>query len=569
MHPHALFRVWTGLASAAALALAAGNATADGWTRFGGLPEGCNGAVRAMARLGDGRIVLGGDFSLCGSAAANGVAVWDPALPGFTTLGRGRSNGVSGFVHALAVDGDSVWVGGRFEKAGGLLANHIARWDAAADTWHTIMSGGITGVDASATVLAIAVDGPHLYVGGRFVRGAGLPARGLARWHRERNEWSLLAPGVTDVFSDQVLALRVHDRHLYIGGNFRPADARMRGIARWSLDEEAWRPIRGGSLSSGSWVSDLIHHQGSLYAAGVFSAIGGGSMSNVARLDLITERWAPIGVPGAEGIDGEARALAIVGNDLVVGGFFASAGSGTVPSRNLARFRLDAGVWAPTAYGAPDHLRALLAVDGRVLVGGDFREAGGRPLRHLADWRPLDEDWAPVRQVGGRGLDGIVQAVAADSGGLYVAGNLWTSDGTSRRSILAWHEPGQDWRPVGADPELPGQLGRAVAISGGNVYLGGDISIIGQGAGPGIAVWLRDQGRWGTVGGGVHQAPNERGTVLSLAPTPGASSRAVNSAWSAGKRPPTWRISRTGCGDRSRSPRRHLAGCGPGPRRRW
>lgn len=47
------------------------------WTGFGGLHQGCNGVVRAIASLPGGDIVVGGYFSVCGDVRASNIARWD------------------------------------------------------------------------------------------------------------------------------------------------------------------------------------------------------------------------------------------------------------------------------------------------------------------------------------------------------------------------------------------------------------------------------------------------------------------------------------------------------------
>lgn len=525
MFPNSIFR-WLACLLIAVTCLAAGGTAKaieppSGWARFGGLPEGCNGPVHAMARLGDGRVVLGGNFTLCGSAAANSVAIWDPNAPGFETLGKGPTNGVSGFVHALMVDGDSVWVGGRFRTAGGQTANSIARWNASTNAWQTIAVGSLVGVGESAHVFAFAMDGPDIYVGGRFIRGANLPSRPLARWNRDRNEWSLLGTSGLVAFNDSVSALLIHDRVLYVAGQFQSTNPSGRGIARWHLDEKTWFPIRGGSITSGAWVSELAYHQGAIYVGGLFSGVGGVAATNIARLDLASDRWTAVGPPNVEGISGEVRALAVVDGELIAGGLFASSGSGQMASQNLARYRLDLGQWVPVVVGATDRVNALLPGDGRAFVAGDFRAAGGRPVRHVAVFRTAEDAWMTLGQFGGRGLDGEPRAIAVDAEGVYVAGSLWPSIGGPRQGIVTWNPANERWQSMGEPVGNLSQIGVAVAISGGKVYLGGRFPSIGHSNSPNVAAWLRPTGPWRSVGGGVWQDQVPYGSVTSLAPHPG------------------------------------------------
>jgi hypothetical protein len=64
-------------------------------------------------------------------------------------------------VSALAVIGPDLYAGGNFTTAGGILANHIAKWDG--NSWSALGSG------TDGNVSALATDGSgHLFVGGSF-----------------------------------------------------------------------------------------------------------------------------------------------------------------------------------------------------------------------------------------------------------------------------------------------------------------------------------------------------------------------------------------------------------------
>ena len=68
-----------------------------------------------------------------------------PTAPG-DELWDDRFNvlGVTGYVRAIAVSGDDVYVGGEFSAVGGVAANNIAKWNSATGTWSALGSG-VTG----------------------------------------------------------------------------------------------------------------------------------------------------------------------------------------------------------------------------------------------------------------------------------------------------------------------------------------------------------------------------------------------------------------------------------------
>ena len=84
-----------------------------------------------------------------------------------------------GWVSALAVGPDgSLYAGGSFTTAGGVPANHIARWDGS--LWYSLGSG-MGGDTPSVRTLAIEPDG-SLYAGGQFYTAGGKPSSYIAQW---------------------------------------------------------------------------------------------------------------------------------------------------------------------------------------------------------------------------------------------------------------------------------------------------------------------------------------------------------------------------------------------------
>ena len=76
------------------------------------------------------------------------------------------------------------------------------------------------------------------------------------------------------------------------------------------------------------------------------------------------------------------RALAVVGNEVVVGGFFTSAGG--VSANYVARFNTQTNTWSSLGTGSQNgvsgtdlvYVSALAVVGNEVYVGGDFTSAG-------------------------------------------------------------------------------------------------------------------------------------------------------------------------------------------------
>lgn len=69
----------------------------------------------------------------------------------------------------------NLYVGGYFTSAGGVAANHIAKWDGS--NWSAVGSG------VNSSIRALAVDGANqLYIGGDFSTAGGKSSDFLAKW---------------------------------------------------------------------------------------------------------------------------------------------------------------------------------------------------------------------------------------------------------------------------------------------------------------------------------------------------------------------------------------------------
>src|SRR5204863_4915296 len=148
----------------------------------GGLTAPYSGVVNALAIAG-GYLYVGGSFTRAGNMAANNVARWDLTSKSWTTL-RG---GVNGQVNAIAVGLDGqVYVGGYFSSAGSVSAPYVASWNPTNTVWSALGSGVNTvngnGYYSTSVNAIVAHPNGDIFVGGSFNRAGGLVANGVVRW---------------------------------------------------------------------------------------------------------------------------------------------------------------------------------------------------------------------------------------------------------------------------------------------------------------------------------------------------------------------------------------------------
>ncbi|MEN9805480.1 MAG: hypothetical protein RIS41_2327 [Actinomycetota bacterium] len=163
------------------------------WSALGG---GTNASVRAIAPKDDDTLVVGGLFDY--AANANGapvpgtarIAVWNSSTSAWSALGSGLGENWPDLVRSIAVDSDRdlIYAGGDFRKyvdGADNSLNGIGVWDGGVNEWiplrYSSTSNGLQSYFVD--VMAIVVDGTHVYLGGAFADAGGIAeADRVAMW---------------------------------------------------------------------------------------------------------------------------------------------------------------------------------------------------------------------------------------------------------------------------------------------------------------------------------------------------------------------------------------------------
>jgi uncharacterized delta-60 repeat protein len=320
---------------------------------------GANVEVRALAVQKDGRVVVGGRFTLFNGERHVGLV----RLNKDGSVDRKCTVQTDGVVWSLALQADEkILIAGNFENVNGEKHSTIARLNADLTVDSSFDCDSSRKCDIRAilpTKETIFVGGPPMiFHGVRFDRIARLDLSGSAMEgvaHPNGNVWAfafqtngqlivggefnhtpgakrlhlmrLNADGAVDpdyapnpnarIFA---LTLQPDGKLLAAGGFDRIADTQMRGIARLNPDGAIDKTFNPGSGADSSVQSVAVQSDGKILIGGTFHEVDGTPCDCIARLNAdgtVDQTFAP------QGIEVVVRAIALAADgNIIVGGSF-------------------------------------------------------------------------------------------------------------------------------------------------------------------------------------------------------------------------------------------------------
>ncbi len=318
-------------------------------TISGAGPRAVSTMVNALSIQADGKILVGGRFTRMSGQARTNLA----RLDADGTLDSGFATGLAGSkasaqVNVLAIEADGrILVGGDFTMIGGQQRTNLARLnvDGTVDGGFNPgprMSGGSFWLNSSAVQsLAVQPDGKIL-LGGSFTTLAGQPRSNLGRLNPDGSLDVAFNPGA----NSNVLALVLQaDGKILVGGSFTKIGGQScTNLARLDPDgslDGSFTPgiggATGGFRSRSTSVSALaVQTDGMILVGGSFTKTGGQARTNLARLfaDGTVDGGFNPGPSG--GVNATLNSIALQSNGAVLlGGYFSTLAG--VPRLNLAR----------------------------------------------------------------------------------------------------------------------------------------------------------------------------------------------------------------------------------------
>ena len=433
--------------------------------------------VNALA-VYQGNLIAGGEFTAVNGTPATNIAQFDGTS--WSALGSGIVSSGVGFgnvVRALAVFNGSLYVGGTFNRAGGLTSLNLAVWNGAAWASQPNFNGTVRTLAAR---IGTALTNSYLFAGGEFTLigggAAAIAATGVARFSPSTNTWTAIG-GLANCRALLVRSTGLSSFEL-IGGTL--TSTIVGDVWRWNGATNTWAGIGPGG---GEGVFALGYHAGQ-YVQGT------SSLTSVRRFS--GGAWQPVAGPG---LAASGRAVLDSGTDLVIAGPF-----------GVMRGATNAWTQVGGAFNGTAQRLARMP-NGDLIAGGAFTLGGGQPANNVARWDGTA--WQPL----GAGVDGEVLALQPLPNGHLLVGGMFLNAGLAPAPYIAkWN--GVSWQSVGGGVDAPV---RALSLlANGEVAVGGDFTFA-SGFGPVARVARWTGSAWAALG----PTAGFNAAVLSLAVEPG------------------------------------------------
>ena len=332
-------------------------------------------------------------------------------------------------------------------------------------------------------VWAIAVNGTTIYVGGAFTEVTNSPINGGNTVSRSNLAAIDANTGAILPFSPQVnntvRALIVNGGlgRLYVGGDFTMVNGNTRNLV-CSFDVgtnalNAWNPISSyllHSSTSGAYIRSFALDGNNVYAAGQFTQLNGalrkyGCFFDGTGSGSVDATFFP------DMADNQTLGVAVSGGFAFFGGDFTGI-NGDISKARFGRVNKMTGAldgWNGYGVGAVH----TLMVDGNfIYAGGSFAAPHPRNRINRQDVNTSAlSPWDP--NIG----NGDVWAMAASGGNIYVGGDFTLVNGSTTRNALACFD--NNGTATGFNPNITGGAVIAVAASGTVVYAGGAFTSVG------------------------------------------------------------------------------------------
>jgi len=342
--------------------------------------KGFGGATTSIAQQSDGKLIIGGAFSVYNNNTKHYISRIN--LDGSLDTTFNLGNGADGTVRSIAVQSDKkMIIAGSFNSYNDNLNNRIARIDAEGNIDKSLQSG--TGADQLIRCIAIQSD-DKIIVGGDFLTYNNLNKSYLVRLTSTGalDNTFLIGYGPTDQTREVLVQ---PDGKILICGDFTFFNTKIANhIIRLNSDgtiDTSFHPVSG---SNNNIYAMQLQSDNKIVIAGTFTTYDGVSRNRIARLnpDGTLDTTFVVGV----GANDTISSLILQNDDkIIIGGNFTTFAG--VSSTRIAR--LNSNGSRDTSFspgiGANASIETLaLETNGKILIGGSFTKFNNINCNYIA-----------------------------------------------------------------------------------------------------------------------------------------------------------------------------------------
>jgi uncharacterized delta-60 repeat protein len=387
---------------------------------------GANGTVNAIAVQVDGKIVVGGNFTVYNGVANNYVVRLntDGTLDVTFTIGTGADN----FIKSIAIQSDSkIIVGGAFTNYNGVSQNRIARLNTNGTLDASLSIG--TGANGNVNTISIQLDG-KLIIGGQFTTYNGVGKNYLAR---------IDAGGVIDATFNigtgtnsyvHSTAIQTDGKIIVVGDFTSYNGTTQKMIVRLNTNATIDATFNIGTGTNNIVYTTAIQTDGKVIIGGTMFSYNGITTNYIARIN--TNGALDVSFNEVSGVNNQVNASAVqTDGRIIVGGAFTSYNG--ITKYNIVRLNTD-GTLDNTFLASGIGWVYSLAIqpDGKIIVGGYYT------IKRLNTDGTLDATFNV-----GSGVNSYVNAIAIQSDGKIIIGGTFTTyNGVARNRIARLNTDG-------------------------------------------------------------------------------------------------------------------------------
>ncbi len=350
---------------------------------------GLDGDVYSVALQSDGKILAGGNFTHADGASRNRIARYN-ANAALDLNFQATYSGVNGAVNTVLVQTDGrIFVGGAFTLVNGINRNRLARLlgDGSLDTSFNPGPGADNTVYAAAETFMGG--SRQLLVGGSFLNYNSTAHAGLVRLNADGSIDGTFNPSLA--VNGTVYAIAVYPTNsiqagkIVIAGEFTVVNGVGRnGIARLNPDGTLDNSFLIGTGTTNTVRALAIQLDGRILLGGSFTNFNGMPLNHIARLNVNGQVDSSFNT--GLGTDDSVNAFVLQPDTrIVVVGLFSHANG---VSRNRITRLLPDGTVDPAinfGLGADSFISSIaLQPDGMMVIGGGFGTYDGQSRPHLA-----------------------------------------------------------------------------------------------------------------------------------------------------------------------------------------